>query len=108
MSSASIDPDTSIARITVPSWLGTATTACGRATATDMMPSAGTKAAVVRVDAELLAGLAVGQDHRTDVRQLSLARVRQSDGHGLVASRDTPQALLPSGGAEEIGDDEHE
>jgi len=69
---------------------------------------AGTKAAVVRVDAELLAGLAVGQDHRTDVRQLSLARVRQSDGHGLVASRDTPQALLPSGGAEEIGDDEHE
>ena len=36
ISSASIDPDTSMARMTVPSWLGTATTACGRATAIAM------------------------------------------------------------------------
>src|SRR5207253_10343882 len=60
---------------------------------------AGTKAAVVRVDAELPAGLAVGQEHRTDVRQLSLARGRESDGHGLLAARVSAQALPPSGGA---------
>ena len=45
MSSASIEPETSIARMTVPSWLGTATTACGRATPIDMKASASRKSA---------------------------------------------------------------
>ncbi len=45
MSSASIDPETSIARMTVPSWLGTATTAWGRATAMAMNARARMKSA---------------------------------------------------------------
>ena len=54
------------------------------------------EAPVVGVDVELLAGLGVLQDHRADVGQLDLARVRQADGEDLVAPVEQARAGAPS------------
>ncbi len=60
------------------------------------------------VDVELLAGLGILDEQGTDVGQLDLATVEQSDGHDLVALGQQVQGALPAGRADEVGDDEDE
>ena len=54
------------------------------------------KAAVVRVDDELLAGLGVLHRDQAEVGQLHLERVEQAHGDHLVAPRELRRAPAPS------------
>ena len=63
---------------------------------------------VVSVDVKLFGGLGVLQDHGSDVRQLHLSRVIQTDRQHLVALRQRSEWAIPTGSADEIGNDEDE
>src|SRR4029077_15645165 len=66
------------------------------------------EAGIAGVHAKLLAGLAVRQDHRADIRELVLARVGEPNSERLMTARDALQTWFPSGRAAEIGNDEDE
>src|SRR5438046_720369 len=102
-------PDTSIARIPVPSWAGAVPTMAERALAAvhDLRESLA-ETRVVGIDVQRLAGLRVGHDHEADVRQLALAGIGEPDRQRLVSPREEAQRLLPTRHREEVGHDEDE
>ena len=65
-------------------------------------------AAAAGVDAQLAAGLGIGEPEVADRRQLELARVADLDGEHSVAAAQRPQGRLPVAVATEVGDDDHE
>ena len=66
------------------------------------------KAAIVRVDENLLAGLGILNDEETEIRQLHFQRVVQTHGDDFVASRELRERLRPAGRADEIGHNKDE
>ncbi len=80
----------------------------GRFAAVRSFLEAPSEALVVGVYVELLAGLGVLHDQRTDVRQLDLASVEEANGQHLVALGEQVERSLPARCADEVGDHEDE
>src|SRR5207247_563508 len=66
------------------------------------------KAAIMRVDEQLLAGLRILDDQKAQVRQLHFQWIVEADGDDIMAARKLCEGLRPTGRADEIGDDEDE